>query len=255
MIKIKIIDKIAIISIDRPKHLNAINIDVIKELSSVFEKYEKSHNVRSLILTGTGDKAFIAGADIKAMSKMSASEAYEFSKLGNDLTLLMENYSKPIICAVNGYALGGGCEISMACHIRIASDNALFGQPESGLGLIPGFGGTQRLPRIVGLSNAYEILLAGISISAEKAKNIGLISEVFKADSLLDNAIKIAKKINLKSPYSSNLIIQLVNEGISLNIEDALNLESKYFEKVFNHENKDIGISSFIERKNPDFKD
>ena len=167
----------------------------------------------------------------------------------------MDTYPKPIICAVNGYALGGGCEIAMACHIRIASTNALFGQPESGLGLIPGFGGTQRLPRIVGLSNAYEILLSGISINADKAKEIGLVSNVFDSDDLMDRAANIANKINSKSPYSSDLIIQLVNKGISLKMSDALDLESKYFEKIFKHENKDIGISAFMEKRSPLFKD
>ena len=255
MIKTKIKNKTCVISVDRPKYLNAINIDVLRKLASILSKYKDSREVRSIILTGEGEKAFIAGADIKTMSEMSYKEAYEFSRLGNNLTLMMDTYPKPIICAVNGYALGGGCEIAMACHIRIASTNALFGQPESGLGLIPGFGGTQRLPRIVGLSNAYEILLSGISINADKAKEIGLVSNVFDSDDLMDRAANIANKINSKSPYSSGLIIQLVNKGISLKMSDALDLESKYFEKIFKHENKDIGISAFMEKRSPLFKD
>ena len=255
MINIKIKNQVCIISIDRPKHLNALNLDVLEELGSIFDKYKGSKDIRALILTGEGDKAFIAGADIKAMSDMNPDQAYKFSKLGNNLTLAMETYPKPIICAVNGYALGGGCELAMACHIRVASNNALFGQPESGLGLIPGFGGTQRLPRIVGLSNAYEILLSGISINAEKAKQIGLVSNVFDGKDLMNEATNIANKINSKSPYSSELIIQLVNKGISLNMNDALTLESKYFEKIFKHQNKDIGISAFMQKKPPVFKD
>jgi len=255
MIKIKIENKICFISIDRPKYLNALNIDVIKELISVFNRYKNSEEIRSVILTGEGDKSFIAGADIKAMSEMSPGEAFDFSKLGNDLTLIMDNYPKPIICAINGYALGGGCELAMACHIRIGSKNALFGQPESGLGLIPGFGGTQRLPRIVGLSNAYEILLSGISINADKAKEIGLVSNIFDSQDLMAEAINIADRINSKSPYSSKVIIQLVNKGIHLNMKDALSLESEYFEKIFKHQNKNIGISAFIEKKPPIFED
>ena len=255
MIKVKIKNQVCIISIDRPKYLNALNLDVLEELGFILDKYKNSRDIRSLILTGEGDKAFIAGADIKAMSDMSPDQAYKFSKLGNNLTLAIETYPKPIICAINGYALGGGCELAMACHIRIASNNALFGQPESGLGLIPGFGGTQRLPRIVGLSNAYEILLSGISINAEKAKEIGLVSNVFNNKDLISEAVNIANRINSKSPHSSKLIIQLVNKGISLNISEALDLESKYFEKVFKHQNKDIGILAFMQKKPPIFED
>ena len=255
MIKVNINNKICFICIDREEHLNALNVDTLNELKSLLIKYEKSKEIRSVILTGKGKKAFIAGADIKAMSIMSPKEAYEFSKLGNDTTLIIENYSKPIIAAINGYALGGGCEVAMACHIRIASDNALFGQPESGLGLIPGFGGTQRLPRIVGLSNAYKILLSRISINANEAKRIGLISDIFKAEDLISEAISIANKINDKSPVASNSIIQLVNNGMPLDLKSALSLESKYFKKIFDNENKDIGISAFLNKQKPDFKD
>ena len=255
MIKIKIENKICFISVNRPKYLNALNVDVIKELTSIFNKYKNSKEIRSIILTGEGDKAFIAGADIKAMSEMSSKEAFDFSRLGNDLTLIMDNYPKPIICAINGYALGGGCELAMACHIRISSKNALFGQPESGLGLIPGFGGTQRLPRIVGLSNSYEILLSGISINADKAKEIGLVSNIFDHQNLMSEATNIANKINSKSPYSSELIIELVNRGIHLDMKEALSLESKYFEKIYNHRNKNLGISAFLDKKPPIFED
>ena len=255
MIKIEIEDKICFISIDREKHLNALNVDVLNELKTTLIKYRESNQIRSVILTGKGKKAFIAGADIKAMSLMSSEESYEFSKLGNYITLIMDNYPKPIIAAINGYALGGGCEIAMACHIRIASDNALFGQPESGLGLIPGFGGTQRLPRIVGLSNAYKILLSGISINADEAKRIGLITSVFKSEDLIDEAILIANKINSKSPSASSSIIQLVNKGMSLDLKDALSLESDYFKKIFKDENKNIGISAFLNKEKPNFKD
>jgi len=186
---------------------------------------------------------------------MSAEDAYKFSQLGNRVTLMMDNYPKPIIGAINGYALGGGCELAMACHIRIASNNALFGQPESGLGLIPGFGGTQRLPRIVGLSNAYKILLSGSLINAQKAKEIGLISDIYKKEDLINEAIKCANQINSKSPFSSKMIIELVNKGISLNLEDALKLESDYFKKIFQNKNKNIGISAFLNKKTPIFKD
>ena len=253
--KVEIRNRICFISVDREEHLNAINLNVLSDLKSILAEYEKSKEIRSLILTGEGKKAFIAGADIKAMSSMSPKEAYNFSKLGNDITLLMDNYPKPIIAAINGYALGGGCEIAMACHIRLASENALFGQPESGLGLIPGFGGTQRLPRIVGLSNAYKILLSGAMIKAEEAKRIGLVTDIFKQEDLMNEAISIANKINSKSPGSSSKIIQLVNKGISLDLKDALSLESTYFEEIFKDENKDIGIKAFLNKEKPNFKD
>ena len=172
MIDINIDNKICYIRINRPKHLNAINVDLLNKLRDTLDKYKNSKEFGSVILTGNGDKAFIAGADIKAMSLMTSDEAHQFSKLGNEITLIMDNYPKPIIGAINGYALGGGCEIAMACHIRFASNNALFGQPESGLGLIPGFGGTQRLPRIVGLSNAYKILLSGFFPGSNGSNNL-----------------------------------------------------------------------------------
>ncbi len=253
--KVEISNRICFISIDREEHLNAINLNILNGLKDVLLEHQKSKEIRSLILTGEGKKAFIAGADIKAMSSMSPKEAYNFSKLGNDITLLMDNYPKPIIAAINGYALGGGCEIAMACHIRLASENALFGQPESGLGLIPGFGGTQRLPRIVGLSNAYKILLSGSIIKAEEAKRIGLVTDIFKQEDLMDEAISMANKINSKSPLSSGNIIQLVNKGISLDLEEALLLESSYFEENFKDKNKDIGIKAFLNKQKPDFRD
>jgi len=254
-IKIEIENQICILYIDRINSFNAINLDVINELTDTLTKYKNSKDFRSVILTGVGKQAFIAGADIKAMSLMSGGEAYDFSKAGNDLTLLMENYPKPIIAAINGYALGGGCEFAMACHIRFCSENAIIGQPESGLGLIPGFGGTQRLSRIIGSTNAYNLLLSGRSINADEAKRIGFVSDIFKSEELLDKCIDFAKKINKNSPFSSSLIIELVNKGAHLSLEEALNLESDYFRKVFNHDNRKIGVDAFLNKNKPDFKD
>ena len=254
-IQVKINGKTCIIYINRAEAYNALNISVLNEFKSILEEYKDSKLIRSLILTGKGNKAFIAGADIKAMSLMNPDEACKFSQLGNDITLLMDNYPKPIIAAINGFALGGGCEFAMACHVRFASDKAIFGQPEIGLGLIPGFGGTQRLPRIVGLSNAYKILLSGEVINAKEARRIGLISDIFEHNLLVDEAIKFSEKINSKSPFSSKLIIELVNKGISQKMKDALTLETQCFKKVFNNENKDIGIEAFLNKEKPEFKD
>jgi len=254
-LRIDIENKICTIYINREKSFNAINIDVIKDLKFFLNKYKSSKEFRSIILTGSGEHAFIAGADIKAMSDMTSKEAYNFSKEGNSLTQLMENYSKPIIAAINGYALGGGCEFAMACHIRFCSENAIIGQPETGLGLIPGFGGTQRLPRIVGLTNSYSLLLSGKSIDAYEAKRIGFVSEVYKSEELMSNCIRFAEKINKNSPLSSSLIIELVNKGAHLSMDEALLLESNYFKKVFEDENKNIGIDAFLNKTKPDFLD
>ncbi len=254
-IRIEIENNVCTIYINREKSFNAINIEVIMELKEILDKYKNSKEFRSIILTGSGKNAFIAGADIKAMSAMNSKEAYNFSTEGNSLTRLIENYPKPIIAAINGYALGGGCEFAMACHIRFCSENTIIGQPETGLGLIPGFGGTQRLPRIVGLTNAYNILLSGRSIDAVEAKRIGFVSEVFKSEDLLLNCISFAKKINKNSPFSSNLIIDLVNKGAHLSMDEALSLESNYFRKAFEHNNKNIGIDAFLNKKKPDFLD
>ena len=253
MIKQYIEDKTCIIKIDRPKYLNALNIELLEKLKEIYLKYQNSNNVRTFILTGHGEKAFIAGADIKSMYSMSKHEAHSFSKLGNDLTLQIENCSKPTICAINGFALGGGCELAMACHLRVASENAVFGQPESGLGLIPGFGGTQRLPRLVGLTNAYKILLSGSLIKSQQAFNIGLVSDIFEQKNLLNEAMKIASNINSKSSNATKYIIKSVNEGISLDISKALELETLYFKKIFEHEDRKIGISSFLQKKEPKF--
>ena len=254
-LKIEIKNKICILSINRMKNLNAINLDLLFELKESLLKYHDSKEIRTIILTGRGEQAFIAGADIKSMSKMSSQEAYDFSRLGNDITLIMDQYPKPIIAAINGYALGGGCEFAMACHIRFASENAVIGQPETGLGLIPGFGGTQRLPRIIGLTNAYNLLLSGGSIDALEAKRIGLVSDVFKKTELIEKTMKFAEKINRNSPFSSKMIIEAINKGVHLDLREALELESQYFKKVFENENKNIGIESFLSKKNPEFID
>ena len=254
-LKIEISNKTCIVSINRLKNLNAINLDLLIELKEVLTQYQNSKQIRTMILTGEGEQAFIAGADIKSMSKMSSQQAYDFSKLGNDITLMMDQYPKPIIAAINGYALGGGCEFAMACHIRFASENAMIGQPETGLGLIPGFGGTQRLPRIVGLTNAYNLLLSGQSINAMEAKRIGLVSDVFNQSELLDRTVKFAEKINKNSPFSSKIIIEAINMGVHLNLQEALEIESQYFKKVFKSENKNIGIESFLNKIKPEFID
>ena len=193
-------EHVAFLTINRPDALNAMNPDVINELEFNLQSCIDNDSVGVIILTGSGDKAFIAGADIKKMQTMGSEEALVFAKAGQKLTLTIENSSKPVIAAVNGFALGGGCEISLACHMRIASDNAIFGQPEVLLGLLPGWGGTQRLPKIVGLGLANEMIATGSSITSTKAKEIGLVNHVVPQGELISKCIDIAKQILKNGP-------------------------------------------------------
>ena len=195
-------NKVCTLTINRPEQYNALNIDVLKELDAQFDAISNQKDCRAVILTGMGDKAFIAGADIKVMSRMDINAARKFSKFGQDLTVKIEEFSIPVIAAVNGYALGGGCEFAMACHIRYASDNAVVGQPEVGIGLIAGVGGTQRLPGLVGKGRALEILLSGNSISANEACSMGLVNKVFTQSELIPAAEKLAEAIARNAPIS-----------------------------------------------------
>ena len=179
-------DGIGIITINRPDAMNAMNLKVVSELSSAVSDLIADNNMGVIILTGSGEKAFVAGADIKAMQQMDSDAALEFGKTGQEMTLIIENSPKPVIAAVNGFALGGGCEISLACHIRVASENAIFGQPEVLLGIIPGWGGTQRLPKIVGTGIANELITTGDQITAEEAYRIGLVNHVVPQGELMD---------------------------------------------------------------------
>ncbi len=188
-------DGIGIITINRPDAMNAMNSDVVSELSITISDMIADKEIGVIIITGSREKAFVAGADIKAMQQMNAEDALEFGKTGQEMTLVIENSPKPVIAAVNGFALGGGCEISLACHIRVASENAIFGQPEVLLGLIPGWGGTQRLPKIVGTGIANELITTGNQISAQEAHRIGLVNHVVTQTELMDICKEIGKKI------------------------------------------------------------
>ena len=187
-------EQISIITINRPKALNALNSQVLEELDKTFDTIDTT-KIRAVIITGAGEKAFVAGADITEMSTLSKKEGEAFSKKGNDVFRKIETFEIPVIAAVNGYALGGGCEIAMSCDIRICSANALFGQPEVGLGITPGFGGTQRLARLIGIGMAKQMIFTGQNINAEEAKRIGLVNEVYPKEELLNEAIKLAKAI------------------------------------------------------------
>ena len=239
-------NNIYIIEINREKQFNSVNIEVLEELVDILSQINNMTNINCVIITGSGNKSFIAGADIKNMINMKRSEALEFSSLGHCLTMKIENFNKPIIAAINGYALGGGCEIAMACHIRYAAENAIFGQPEVGLGLIAGWGGTQRLPKLVGRGIALELLLTGDTINADYALKIGLVNKVLKQKQLLDECIKLAEKISLNAPLALSNTISSVSNNYKF--------EKHAFADLFKTEDARHGMNSFINKLKPKFK-
>jgi enoyl-CoA hydratase len=254
LILVKIEKDICTLTINRPDQYNALNLEVLKELNLKLDWILEETNIRAVIITGVGDKAFIAGADIKAMNKMNEKEAESFSKYGQELTLKMEGYKLPIIAAVNGFALGGGCEFAMACHIRYASENAVFGQPEVGLGLIAGFGGTQRLPRLVGKGMAFELLLSGRNINADEALKIGLVNKVVPLKELILTVEKLALSIIKNAPIAIKSTIDSVNVGADLSLKNGLNNEQEEFSKLFNSRDTKEGLLAFMEKRSPKFK-
>ena len=240
--------------INRPDHYNALNINVLNELNKNIEWIENEKKCLAVILTGAGEKAFIAGADIKAMSRMDFESAQAFSKFGQDLTLRIENLRVPVIAAVNGFALGGGCEISLACHIRVASDNAVFGQPEVLLGLIPGWGGTQRLPKIVGTGIANELITTGKQIAAEEAHKIGLANHVVPQDELMDTCKKIAQQILKNGPNAIAQSLSCVYAGYGKSISEGMEEEVNAFAKLFETDETKEGLTAFVEKRKANFR-
>jgi len=245
---------IGIIKINRPKVLNALDKKTVKELLKAILELEDDKTIKVAILTGEG-KAFIAGADIKQMKDMTPLEAKEFAELGHSLPLKIEDSRLPFIAMVNGYALGGGCEIMMACDICIASEKAKIGQPEINLGINPGFGGTQRLPRIVGLMKAKELLLTGRNMDAQEAFEIGLVNKVVDHDKLYDEVQNLAKNIAGKSAVQLAFIKALVNKGSHIDLNSACTLEISYFSTSFSTHDQKEGMSAFLDKRKADFKD
>ena len=223
---------VGIITINRPKALNALNEDVLNELEQAFDAVDLSV-VRCLILTGAGEKSFVAGADIGAMSTMTKAEGAAFGKKGNDIFLKIEKFPIPVIAAINGFALGGGCEISMSCDIRICSENALFGQPEVGLGITPGFGGTQRLARLVGAGMAKQLIYTARNIDAAEAKRIGLVNEVYPLADLMPAAKKMAAGIAGNAPIAVRACKKAINEGLQVSIDEGVAIEEELFGSCF----------------------
>jgi len=254
-LKYNIDNYISILFIDREKYLNALSKDVIVELIDFYNWVDNNKDIKAIIMTGSGDKAFIAGADIKEMSSLNLSESKSYATLGQKLTMIIENLSKPVIAAINGYALGGGCEIAMSCHIRYAAVGSKFGQPEVGLGLIAGFGGTQRLSRIVGKGMALELLLSGKIINAEEALRIRLINKLVDRNVLLDECYTLADKIKDNSSIAIKYTIDAVNKGESKEMKKALDIESDLFSKVFHTSDCKEGLRSFLNKTKPKFLD
>lgn len=245
---------IAIVTINRPKYLNAINSMVLKELGLAFKEFSESKEIKAVIITGSGEKAFVAGADIAEMKDMTSDEAQKFALLGNQTFNLIENLSKPVLAAINGYALGGGNELALAADIRLAADNARFGQPEVGLGIIPGFGGTQRLAKIIGVGKAKELLLTGEIIDAEEATRIGLVNKVVPLDKLMDEARKLARKISSNAPLALKYCKEAVNFGLGESIDKGLAFESNSFALCFSTEDQKSGMEAFLTKKKAEFK-
>lgn len=241
------------ITINRPEKLNALNKEVFTDLDNVITEIEKNPDVKSAIITGAGTKAFVAGADISEFGGLSKEQAIAMAKRGQDIFSRIESCNKPIIAAINGFALGGGCELSMACHFRIASDNAKFGQPEVNLGLIPGYGGTQRLVQLIGKGRAIELLISGNMIDANTALQYGLVNHVVKQDDLLSKARSILETINSKAPLAVGASIKVANAVFDETV-DGFDLEIKEFGNCFDTEDMKEGTAAFLEKRKPDFK-
>jgi enoyl-CoA hydratase len=248
-------DGVATITINRPSKYNALNADVIKTLREYFEKVEKDPAVRVAVLTGAGEKAFAAGADITEFEGRDSKAARPLVEKGQELCTYIEAMSKPVICAVNGFALGGGCEIAMACDIRYASANARFGQPEINLGIIPGYGGTVRLPRLVGLGIAKELTYTGDQIKADEAFRIGLVNKVFESiDDLNAGVLELAQKLVTKPGYAIKVAKQSLGYAWTMPLKENLEFEVDAFCQTFDTEDKDEGVDAFLKKRKPEFK-
>ncbi|WP_278599787.1 short-chain-enoyl-CoA hydratase [Clostridium tertium] len=239
-------ENLAIVTINRPKALNALNSETLKDLDVVLEDLENDSNIYCVILTGAGEKAFVAGADISEMKDLSEDEGKEFGLLGNRVFRRLEKLNKPVIAAVSGFALGGGCELAMACDIRIASEKARFAQPEVGLGITPGFGGTQRLPRLVGEGKAKELIYTCATVKAEEALRIGLVNKVVALENLMEEAKAMAKTIINNAPIAVKLCKDAINRGMQVDIDRAIEIEAEDFGKCFSTEDQKEGIKIFI---------
>ena len=237
-----------IITINRPEALNALNSAVLDDLRAVLDSVDQEA-VRAIVITGAGDKSFVAGADIGEMSTLTKAEGEAFGKKGNDVFRKIETFPIPVIAAINGYALGGGCELSMSCDIRICSDNAMFGQPEVGLGITPGFGGTQRLARLVGMGMAKQMIYTARNIKADEAFRIGLVNAVYTQEELLPAAEKMAGQIAMNAPIAVRACKKAVNDGLQVDMDKAIVVEEKLFGSCFETLDQKEGMGAFLEKR------
>jgi enoyl-CoA hydratase len=245
---------IAVVTINRPKVLNALNMATIEELQLAFTAIQNDAEIRVVLLTGAGEKAFVAGADISELQKQDATTGKAYAHKGQAVLDLIENLGKPVLACINGFALGGGCELAMACTMRVASENAKLGQPEVKLGVVPGYGGTQRLPRLVGKGMAMQIILTGEMISAAEALSIGLVNEVVAPAALLPRAEEIAHKIIANAPLAVQYAMEAVNKGTQMTLAEGLHLEATLFALTCATDDKAEGTTAFLEKRPPQFQ-
>ncbi|MBS7643272.1 enoyl-CoA hydratase/isomerase family protein [Candidatus Bathyarchaeota archaeon] len=245
---------IATLRINRPKDLNILTIETLLEIKAAVEHLRNDSGLRALIITGSGDRVFSAGADIKEMSKMNAIEAREYSVLGHEIFASIANLEVPVIAAINGHAIGGACELALACDIRVASESAKIGMPETGIGITPGWGGMQRLSRLVGLGKAKELVFTGELIEAKEAERIGLVNKVVPPDKVEDAAREIATKIACKAPIAIKLAKDAINRGAEMDLEKALDYDSEVFGISCSTEDQKEGMKAFLEKRKPEFK-
>ena len=247
-------DGIGFIIINRPDKLNALNAKTLEELHAAFSEFKEDQEIKAVILTGSGEKAFIAGADIGELAGLDGDTGKNYVLKGQETSRLIENFPKPVIAAINGFALGGGTEVALACHVRIAADNAKMGQPEVKLGLIPGFGGTQRLARLVGKGQAMELILSGKMIDAQQALRIGLVNQVVTLSELLPACRKLAEEMTANGPSALEYAIQAINMGLDRTLDEGLLLEAELFGKACATEDSKEGTSAFLEKRKANFK-
>jgi len=253
-LKIEIEDRIALVTLNQPEVLNALNQATMEELEEAFLERLKQDDVGAVILTGAGEKAFVAGGDIKELAALDPLEARAKSRQGHRLLELIEGFSKPVMAAINGFCLGGGCELALACHIRIAAESAQIGLPEVKLGLIPGYGGTQRLPRLVGKGKAMEMILSGESIGAQEAERVGLVNGVVSREDLIPRCRELATGILANGPLAVRYCIEAINSGLDMPLPEATRLEASLFSLCFATEDMKEGTRAFIEKRKPKFK-
>ncbi|MDR0488515.1 MAG: enoyl-CoA hydratase/isomerase family protein [Propionibacteriaceae bacterium] len=250
VLRFEIADSVATLTITRPEALNALNTEVLTELGETLSGI-RPNEVRAVLITGEGDRAFVAGGDIGEMSGMTSRQGAEFSRLGNRIFRTLETLPMPTIAAVNGYALGGGCELALSCDIRVASTKAIFGQPEVGLGITPGFGGTQRLARVVGVALAKEIIFTGRNLKADRALAIGLVNAVVEPEKLMSTAFTMATEIASKAPYAVRVAKAAIDLGLATDMDSGLALEAVYFGTCFETHDQIEGMAAFIDKRKP----